>query len=120
MNKFFLAVREKIQNLERRTIFILIGIIAIMCCFFFILIIFSMQADKKQSDLPIVSYELKYPIELPAEPGYTLEYKFSRKPQDKWEREEVVEYFTIPEGKNLDRLSSANEKLILDILEAAP
>ena len=117
MNKFFLDLIDKIKQMETKYIIIIAAIFICLVCL--VLILITSTPDKEQK-MPTIDYELEYPIELPEEPGYMLEYKFSRQPQKKWEREEVVEHFTLPEGENLERLSSANEKLILDILEAAP
>ena len=91
-----------------------------MVCSICLILIFEINTPEIEQEVPAISYELLYPIELPEEPGYELEYKFSREPHQKWDREDVFEYFTIPEGENLDRLTAENEKLILDILEAAP
>ncbi len=117
MNSFFLDLIDKIKHLEKCYLII---IACLIVCFMSVIIIVAINTPEKEQEIPAISYELLFPLELPEEPGYKLEYKLSREPQEKWEREEIVEHFTIPEGENLERLSSANEKLILDILEAAP
>ncbi len=120
MNKFFLSIREKLQKLNTKKVLIFASIATSIGGLCLIIAIISINVVKKEPEIQQISYELEYPIELPKEPGYEAEYKLSREPQKSWSREEVTEHFTIPEGENLERLSSANEKIIIDILEAAP
>ncbi len=66
------------------------------------------------------TYTLEFPLMLPEEPGYSGEYLYVNTPRDRWKKEDVDEWFVILAGNNLEKLSAANDQLVVKILEAAP
>ncbi len=103
--------------MDRRTILIIAASSLFLLCLVFVFV--QILGTGKQKVEP-VTYTLDFPIMLPEEPGYQGDYLYSRAPRDRWTQEEVDEWFVVPEGENLERLSSANDQLVKKILEAAP
>ncbi len=97
---------------------IVIGVAALI--FICLVILFTQIGKPSDSDIVAPTYTLDFPLMLPDEPGYTGEYLYVNTPRDRWTEEEVQEWFVEPTGENLERLSAANDQLIISILEAAP
>lgn len=57
---------------------------------------------------------------LPEGPSVPKGYSISHETKDHWEKSDAEQYFSMPDGKILDDLKKANEKLINDIVGSAP
>ncbi len=95
-------------------------IVAASFLFIFLALLIVMISNNTEPKIEKVRYTLDFPLVLPKEPGYAGEYLFSHIPRDRWSQEEVDEWFVVPTGENLERLHSANDQVIIKILEAAP
>ncbi len=103
--------------MDKQKLIIILGAIVLFICISVIIIVIGSGEEK---EVESVQYTLEYPLLLPKEPGYTGDYLFANTPRAKWTQEEVDEWFTVPTGENLDRLSASNDQVIKKILEAAP
>ncbi len=103
--------------MSRQKIIIIAASMFLLLC---IVLIIITATTGKEVELEQVHYTLDFPLVLPAEPGYSGDYLFTNTPKERWTEDEVSQWFTEPNATNLDKLSSANDQLILKILEAAP
>lgn len=123
MFDFSVAI-DNIKDLyrEKKVLFIVISILIVL--FFLGLIAFLVQSLTPAEE--VVPVALERPLEpdqrvlLPEGPSIPDGYAVTREPQEKWSMEEGKEFFTLPDATELKALESANNKLVDDILGAAP
>ena len=73
--------------------------------------------EKKKAQRTLVLDESLVPPKGPEIPdGYIT----ARTTKDKWDDEEIKEWFTEPDKAELDNLASSNDRIIEDIIGAAP
>ncbi len=120
----FSAIFEKIKKVyqEKKVVFILVTIFVIL--FFLGLIAFLVQSlNSKKNKTPTIQEAPlvpDQPLLLPEGPSIPDGYALTREPQEKWSKDEGKEYFTVPDKNELDILESTNNKLVDEILGAAP
>jgi len=119
----FSVVADNIKDLyrEKKVLFIVISILVVL--FFLGLIAVVVQSCSHEPEVPVYKEEVLYPDQkllLPEGPSIPDGYAVTREPQDKWSKEEAEEFFTLPGTTELKALESANNKLVDDILGAAP
>lgn len=120
----FSAIFEKIKKVyqEKKAVFILVTIFVIL--FFLGLIAFLVQSlNSKKTKTPTIQEAPlvpDQPLLLPEAPSIPDGYALTREPQEKWSKDEGKEYFTVPDKNELDALESTNNKLVDEILGAAP
>lgn len=121
----FSEVLETIKDFyqEKKVMTILTGVLIVL--FFLGLIAFVVQSvnpDKNKpsetaAELPLVPDQKLLNPEGPSIPdGYAL----TRDPKEKWLQDEAEEFFTLPDTNELNKLESANDKIVQDILGATP
>ena len=72
---------------------------------------------KKKPQRTLVLDQTLVPLKGPEAPdGYIT----TRKTQEKWSQQEIDEWFTEPDSTELDKLAAANDRIIEEILGAAP
>lgn len=72
---------------------------------------------KKKPQRTLVLDQTLVPLKGPEAPdGYIT----TRKTQEKWSQQEIDEWFTEPDSMELDKLAAANDRIIEEILGAAP
>lgn len=72
---------------------------------------------KKKPQRTLVLDQTLVPLKGPEAPdGYIM----TRKTQEKWSQQEIDEWFTEPDSTELDKLAAANDRIIEEILGAAP
>ena len=72
---------------------------------------------KKKPQRTLVLDQTLVPLKGPEAPdGYIT----TRKIQEKWSQQEIDEWFTEPDSTELDKLAAANDRIIEEILGAAP
>ena len=64
----------------------------------------------------VIDQELLLPNELTINNKYT----HVRQKKEKWSEEEANEWFTVPDETEIEKLSQANDKIVKDIIGAAP
>lgn len=119
------SLSEKLSELmetNKKLVFLFAGLIAaILICLILLLIALS-SSDKKKDTKEIPQLGLLQVEEavIPDGPKLPKDYNISRPAKDKWTDEEAEEWFTIPGESEVDSLSFSNDKIVKDILEAAP
>ena len=99
--------------------------IVLVILFLLSLIVFAVQSCSQNSksktvrieELPLVPDQK---LMLPEGPSILDGYALTRPPQEKWTKEDAEEFFTLPTEKEMQKLESANDRLIDEILGAAP
>ena len=72
---------------------------------------------KKKPQRTLVLDQTLVPLKGPEAPdGYIT----TRKTQEKWSQQEIDEWFTEPDSTELDKLAAENDRIIEEILGAAP
>ena len=119
------SLSEKLSELmetNKKLVFLLAGLIfAILLCLILLVIALS-KSDKKKDTKSIPQTEILEVEEavIPDGPKLPKDYNISRPAKDKWSDEEAEEWFTIPGENEVESLSFSNDKIVKDILEAAP
>ena len=113
--------RYLIEENRKQTIFVCSVLIFMTLCGFFILLLSTSQQEKKETKVTnqknlVIDQELLLPNELTINNKYTHE----KKKKEKWSEEEANEWFTVPDETEIEKLSQANDKIVKDIIGAAP
>lgn len=119
----FSSVKNKILKLyfdNKKVFFLLISLFfVIFLCI--ILLIFIPKENKQSNNSHIENHlELSEKPLIPNGPELPKDYTFSRKTKERWTEEEAQIWFTEPSQKDIDSLSKSNDKMINEIIGAAP
>jgi len=119
------SLSEKLSELmetNKKLVFLFAGLIfAVLLCLILLVIALS-KSDKEKDTKSIPQTEILEVEEavIPDGPKLPKDYNISRPAKDKWSDEEAEEWFTIPGENEVESLSFSNDKIVKDILEAAP
>ena len=113
--------RYLIEENKKQTIFVCSILIFMTLCGFFVLLLSTSQQEKKETKVInqknlVIDQELLLPNELTINNKYT----HVRQKKEKWSEEEANEWFTIPDETEIEKLSQSNDKIVKDIIGAAP
>lgn len=113
--------RYLIEENRKQTIFVCSVLIFMTLCGFFILLLSTSQQEKKETKVInqknlVIDQELLLPNELTINNKYT----HVRQKKEKWSEEEANEWFTVPDETEIEKLSQVNDKIVKDIIGAAP
>ena len=123
IKKVFSSVKNKITELyfdNKKVFFLLAGLFFVII--FCIILLICLPKEKKESQNVYVENHLELsetPL-IPNGPELPKDYTFSRKEKEKWTEEEAQVWFTEPSQKDIDSLSKSNDKMINEIIGAAP
>lgn len=113
--------RYLIEENKKQTIFVCSILIFMTLCGFFVLLLSISQQEKKETKVInqknlVIDQELLIPNELTINNKYT----HVRQKKEKWSEEEANEWFTVPDETEIEKLSQSNDKIVKDIIGAAP
>ncbi|MBQ1181184.1 MAG: hypothetical protein IIX63_03620 [Treponema sp.] len=113
--------RYLIEENKKQTIFVCSILIFMTLCGFFVLLLSTSQQEKKETKVInqknlVIDQELLIPNELTINNKYT----HVRQKKEKWSEEEANEWFTVPDETEIEKLSQSNDKIVKDIIGAAP
>ena len=113
--------RYLIEENKKQTIFVCSILIFMTLCGFFILLLSTSQQEKKETKVInqkniVIDQELLIPNELTINNKYT----HVREKKEKWSEEEANDWFTVPDETEIEKLSQSNDKIVKDIIGAAP
>ena len=111
---------EKISDFLNEHKKLALGIIIGLALLLLILIIGMVASGKKESISSKVSNNHEDPFMLPQNTTVTEDYYFSRTTGEKWDQEQVDQWFTIPGTATVEELGRDNDTLVQEILGAAP
>lgn len=106
--------------MNKRKLALLISLlILLLCAISMLLLSMCGSNNKKEKTIPI-QYTIEDDFYLMEEPGYPDNYILNRNPSDKWDEDEVSEWFLFPDEKVLKQVEDENNNLVRKILEGAP
>lgn len=113
--------RYLVEENKKQTIFVCSILIFMTLCGFFILLLSTSQQEKKETKVInqknlVIDQELLIPNELTINNKYT----HVREKKEKWSEEEANKWFTVPDETEIEKLSQSNDKIVKDIIGAAP
>ena len=111
---------EKISDFLNEHKKLALGIIIGLALLLLILIIGAVASGKKESVPNKISHNQEDPFMLPQNTSVTEDYYFSRTTGEKWDEEQVDQWFTIPGTATVEELGRDNDTLVQEILGAAP
>ena len=124
-------VQEMVENIKDffaekkgKTLALCLVLVFMTLCALIILA-FQMQSSsdkkaKKKYNGEQRTLTLDTPLFVPEGPAVPNEYITSHKSGEKWSENQIDEWFTFPDETELNRLDSFNNKIVSDIIEAAP
>lgn len=105
------------EDKRRALIILLISLIILLI----ILLIFALvKPSSSKPDESVSPITFSQELLVPEGPQVKQDYNVSRQPEETWEIEETENWFTVPSSKEVEELGKANDKLILDVIGAAP
>lgn len=115
----FENIKEQIESLDKKFLLILSSLVLIIIVSLILIIVLlsNNKKNEKTEQFPLV---LQEELVIPPSAELPKDYNISRKTEEKWTTEETDEWFTVPSDREVENLSKANEKIIDNILEAAP
>ena len=119
----FSSVKNKIIELyfDNKKVFFLLLSLCFIIFLCIVLLIFIPKEKKESQNSTIQNHlELSEKLLIPNGPELPKDYTFSRKTKEKWTEEEAQVWFTEPSQKDIDSLSKSNDKMINEIIGAAP
>lgn len=120
---------EKINSLKDRIIELVsenkkvaIIIAALTGVILLCIILLLCTIEKKDDNNGVIKQELILTENLiiPNGPDIPEDYNLSRQTQEKWTEEEATMWFTVPGIKEIETLSKTNDKIVKEIIGAAP
>ena len=119
----FSSVKNKIIELyfDNKKVFFLLLSLCFIIFLCIVLLIFIPKEKKESQNVYVENHlELSEKPLIPNGPELPKDYTFSRKTKEKWTEEEAQVWFTEPSQKDIDSLSKSNDKMINEIIGAAP
>ena len=116
---FFDGIKALFSGRKKYVAFIS-GTLILMTCI--ALTLFIAQKSKKTRKAPVAERTFSPTQELlaPDGPQEQKDYIASREAKDAWSDADTERWFTPPEGKEMEDLRRANDRIVSDILGAAP
>ena len=118
----FSPLVEKVRNFyeeNKRLSYIIAGLVTLLLLCIILLIALAGKKEEPEV-IPGTVLELTETLAVPDGPELPKDYTASRTPKEKWSEEDAQEWFTVPDQKEIDSLSKANDNLINEITGAAP
>ena len=116
---FFDGIKALFSGRKKYVAFIS-GTLILMTCI--ALAVFIAQKSKKKRRVPVAerTFTPSHELLAPDGPQEQKDYIASREAKDAWSDADMERWFTPPEGKEMEDLRRANDKIVSDILGAAP
>lgn len=110
-----------LRDFAKKKPFVFASICLLIALFIAGLIVLLIQTspDKKKPEIQ-EKFEADAPVLIPDAPEIEKDYYFSRTTENQWKKDEVDKWFTYPDEDVMKDLSATNDKIVRDILEAAP
>ncbi len=120
----FQQISEKIQNFlqenAKKTIIVCALLIFMVLCAIVALCAGSSKPKEKQKTADEPKLVLDQPLIVPSAPSIPDGYITTRKTEKKWPQEEIEKWFTLPDEGEVEKLGESNDRIINEIIGAAP
>ncbi len=116
---------EKLRDLIEENRKIVIISCASLFFVFIILTFFVVRSDMnsrtaKRNRIEETKLVIDQPLMIPEGPIVPSGYITNRKTEKNWSDEEVENWFTLPDSEEVEKLGKANDRIINEIIGAAP
>lgn len=105
---------------NRRRVIAMCALLVFMAVSALVILSRSMPPSVKVKKKPQRTLVLDETLVAPKGPEAPDGYITARKTKEKWSQEEIDEWLTEPDSVELDKLAAANDRIIEEILGAAP
>lgn len=112
-------IQDYLSQNKKRTL-VLCTLLIFMTVSAIVILSRSMPTSVKEKKKPQRSLVLDESLVPPKGPEVPDGYITARRTADKWNAEEINKWFTEPDKAELDNLASSNDRIIEDIIGAAP
>ena len=121
MDLDFYSIKDNLSDYihEKPHVFIIIALIILLFAMGLV-VLFIQSSPKTVVEEPVEEFVADSPIISPDEPIIEKEYYPSRTTENHWSTEELNTWFSYPDGKAMSQLESVNDKIVDDIIGAAP
>lgn len=110
--------QEFLLENRKKTIIVCCGLIVIIFCVLIAICLKDTKSKKNTSGTrPLV---LDQPLMVPSSPVIPDGYITTRKTEKNWSEEEIEKWFTLPDETEVQLLGETNDRIIQDIIGAAP
>lgn len=120
----FQQISGKIQNFlqenAKKTIIVCVILILMVLGAIIALCAGNSKTDKNQKTAEEQKLVLDQPLLVPSAPSIPDGYITTRKTEKKWSQEEIEKWFTLPDESEVEKLGDSNDRIINDIIGAAP
>lgn len=120
----FQQISEKIQNFlqenAKKTIIVCSLLILMVLCAIISLCAGNSKTKEKQKIADEPKLVLDQPLQIPSAPSIPDGYITTRKTEKKWPQKEIEKWFTLPDEDEVEKLGESNDRIINDIIGAAP
>ena len=112
-------IRETVQ--EKPAVVFVSGALVLLALIALVIVLIKTSTRKEKVEAPEAApFELDAPLFIPDAPSFQQDYYPSRIPGKVWSGDDIEQWFTAPDEKTMQSLEKANDKIINDILGAAP
>lgn len=121
--EFFSNLKTKVSDFAAENKVLSIAISGMAVLIILCIILIAVAASKKKNktqDIPVMALEISTAQVIPNGPELPRSYNLYRESEEKWSEEDGRQWFTTPTEKEVSSLSTANENMVNDIIEAAP
>lgn len=105
---------------RKKTVIICCTLILLMLIVVVIMMASEGNASRKNKKADAQKLVLDQPLMSPAGPVVPEGYITTRKTEKNWSEEEIEKWFTLPSQEEVEQLGQANDRIIQDIIGAAP
>ncbi|MCR5436490.1 MAG: hypothetical protein K6E97_05455 [Treponema sp.] len=114
-----MEIKQFAENNKIKLLLIILAAVFLML----IITLISVSVSKHKKEAPDYSRKkiiLTQEQLIPDGPEVQRDYNITRKEKDKWSKEEIEEWFTVPNANDIKSLQTADDNLISQILGVAP
>ena len=118
----FEEIKDTFSDFAHEKPLLLAVISIIVVLFFAALVVLMIQTAPEKNEIlkEPEPFTADSPVLIPDPPDIEKEYYPSRITENQWSKDEVKKWFTFPEDDTMKELEKANDKIVNDILDAAP
>ena len=119
--QFFRKIQDFLQDNAKKTIIFCALLIFML---FSAIIALCAGSSKAKNSAKKTAEEKKLvldqPLMIPPSPSIPDGYITTRKTEKKWPEKEIEKWFTLPDENEVEKLGDSNDRIINDIIGAAP
>lgn len=118
----FISLKDKVVEIisENKKISIIVASLVAVILICVILLLCTLKKSDNKKEVIKENLVLTETLIVPSGPEIPNDYNLSRQTKEKWTEEEATMWFTVPGEKEIESLSKTNDKIVKEIIGAAP